>query len=611
MTPSHRSCLRGEAFAGPAAVALLLLATAIRFWDLGGPSLWYDEAYTWWVSTQVSLTEALVSSLREVIPPLSYFGWRLWAALTGTSEFALRSASALAGVITVAALGATTRRLTRSRAAALAAMALAVVAPPLVWASRELRMYAPLLAFVTLGDLALVEVLRGPARRRRRWAWAWGAAATGALYTVVLGGFWLIGLGCYTLLALVTDRVAPRRRSIVRALWPPAAAAALAFLIWLLPALPHLDANRGYWPGTLTAAEFASRTIRGITLFDAVTPQANALRLGIALVVVAALAPVLVRPHRLGATFALITTLPPLILAGAVFHFVPKWNLQHTVIFAPAVVLGLAAAAPPVGCRARGTFAPCPSERARGRARFSHILAGAAIVAAGTLMAVATLRLLTDPTLAHDDWRGMVDYVQAQRNEGEVVIIEAGAVKQAWIYYGNGAELLPLPDDPLLDVTHILDYANTAPALNAALARAPGAWVVGWLAHVTDPTDIVGTLLDDIGEPVEVPDVPRAHAAPLHPHPRARVRRGARHHRPARCRASARRAPLGRHSACRPPTCGQPYPDPRLVDGGGSRGPFRAVLPGLGAYLRPPRRPVGSGGRTRSRGRPAPGPLAH
>ena len=524
MTPSRPSRFRSEATARLAAIALLLAAAALRFRDLGGPSFWYDEAYSWWVGTQVSRTDALVSSLREFVPPLTYFLWRVWAMLAGTTEFALRASSALPSILTVAALGAVTRRLTHSRTAGLAALALTAIAPPLVWASRELRMYGPLLAFVALGDLAVVEALLGPARHRRRWAWAWGAAATAALHTVVLAGFWLIGLGCFALLALVVDRAATRRQAIVRALWPPALAAALAFLPWLLPALPHLDANRGYWPGTLAAAEFFSRTVRGITLFDALTPEATALRLGIAIVAFAVLAPILLRPRRLGSYFALVTTLPPLLLASAVFHSVPKWNLQHTVIFAPGVLLGLAsAAAPPFVFCSEGCFAPRPSERGRKAEREQtpsswrvltrrgqgwgggQLLAIAAIVVAGAVMVLATGRLLTDPALAHDDWRGLVAYVQAQRTEGEVVIIETGSARQAWIYYGGDDGLLPLPDDPLLDVAHTLHYANTAPVLHAALARAPGAWVVGWLDHVTDPTDIVGTLLDDIGDSTVVP----------------------------------------------------------------------------------------------------------
>jgi len=479
-------------------VTLLLVAAGLRFWDLGGQSLWYDEAYTWWVSTQVSRTEALVSSLREVIPPLSYFAWRLWASLTGTSELALRAAAALAGVLTVAALGATARRLTRSAPSGIAALVLAAVAPPLVWASREVRMYGLLLAFVALGDWALAEVLFGPTRQRRRFAWAWGAAAAAALLTVVLAGFWLVGLGCFTLVVLLAAQDRARRRAIVAALWPPALAAALAFLTWMLPALPHLQANRGYWPGTLTAAEFFRRTVRGVTLFDAAGPEETALRTGIALVGVSLLLPLLVRRRQAGAIFALATTVPPLLLASAAFYRVPKWNLQHTAVFAPGVLLGLAAALPPL-------VAPLWPSRRPGRAAGPRLLAVTVVLAAAGTLAWATARLLTDPALAHDDWRGLVAYVEAQRSAGEVVVIEAGAVKQSWLYYGGDDGLLPLPDDPLLDVTNVLHYANAAPALNAALARAPGAWVVGWLADVTDPTDIVGTLLDYIGDPVDVP----------------------------------------------------------------------------------------------------------
>jgi hypothetical protein len=293
----------------------------------------------------------------------------------------------------------------------------------------------------------------------------------------------------------------------------------LAFLPWLVPALLYLDANRGYWPGTLPAGEFFRRTVRGITLFDAVAPEATAARIGIAIAIVAAVAPILLRPRRLGSYFALVTTLPPLLLAAAVFHHIPKWNLQHAVIFAPAVVLGLAVcAAPPFalyleeffvrrrrGGKQRPTHSPWRDLTRRAGWGGGRLLATGAIVASAAAMALATSRLLTNPALAHDDWRSLVAYVQAHRTEGEIVIIETGSARQAWIYYGGEDGLVPLPDDPLLDVTSILHYVDTAPILNAILARAPGVWVVGWLAHVTDPTDIVGALLDDIGDATPVP----------------------------------------------------------------------------------------------------------
>ena len=563
-------------------VGLLLFATALRFWDLGGPSLWYDEAYSWWVGVKVSTAASVASSIHEIVPPFSYFLWRVWAKLTGTTEFALRSSSALAGVIAVAALGAVAHRLAKNRAVGLAALALASVAPPLLWASREMRMYGPLLAVVALADLALIEVLFGGERHRRLWAWAWGGLALAALYTVVLSGFWLVGQGTLALVVVATrDRAL--RRGLARALLAPAVAAALLYLPWLVPASQALGANQGYWPGHLSVATFLGRTLQGTTTSGYVTPEATAWVLGGALVAVAVLMPWLVKQRRWAALYAPLTTLPALGVAYAIYCNIPKWNLQHTVIFAPALVVGLAlcvpqardlwgfpgledtryrretpkvfpgrddsslpgpnarqAAASPlttaVETRRRRVFwragtierrrdlrrgrtctegnaafgdgaAPRLYGKLRRLAREIPTSLGVLTVALiGALFVYASGQMLLNPDHANDDWRGAVAYVQANRTQGEVVILETGSAAPAWTYYaGDDDTLIPLPDDPLLDVRHVLDYANTAPALNEALARAPGVWVVGWLDDVTDPTGIVATLVGDLGTTTPVP----------------------------------------------------------------------------------------------------------
>jgi len=474
------------------AVGLLLLAALLRLWDLGGQSFWYDEAYSWWVSVELSPSAAIESSIREAIPPFTYFLWRVWAALAGTSELALRASSALSGVVAVAALAGTARRLSRSRDVLPVALALAAVAPPMVWASRELRMYGPILASVLLADWALANVLMGGRRYRRVWAWVWGAMSLISLYTIVLSGFWLLGQACFTGLILLGGRRRAGAVAIVRALWAPAAAAALLYLPWLVPALRSFGELQGYWPGTLTPDVFFSVALRGIVVFRGIDPAAGALVLSGAVAVFAAVLPPVLSPRGRRLTlYGLVTTLPPLLVASLLYRDIPKWDLQHTVIFSPGLVLALAAA----GAGAKGR---------RGRVLRSLVL-GSGLLASCGLFVLATGRLLCDPVLANDDWRGAVAYVESHRQPGEPVIIETGAVAPTWRYYGSAEGLLPLPDDPLVDVSHTLHYSNTAPVLNEALARAPGVWVVGWLREVTDPTGIVSVLLSDLGESEPVP----------------------------------------------------------------------------------------------------------
>jgi len=519
-----------------ACAGLLLLAAALRLWDLGGPSFWYDEAYTWWVSTQVSPAASIESSLTEFIPPLTYFLWRGWAALTGTSEFALRAVVALLGLLTVALAGriarrlvgvrvhgAVQRRVTRpapkgsTRGVALAALALFAVAPPVLWAARDARMYGFVLAFTLLADLALLEALASSGRRRRVWAWVWGVAVLAALYTVVLAGFWLVGQGVFVLCALVLLRRGEARRDLVVALAPPAIVAGSLFLPWLIPAVGRLGENAGYWPGTLPATAFFARTVRGVTVFRFLASERAALHVGLLVTVFGLLAPVLAGRRLLAWIYPFATGVVPLVLMSVIFRHMPKWELQHTVIFAPSLLLALA-----MGWRASeqrsaagarwGAGRRAQRDRAAERVPRRRLALGiqawplrVALLLAVSPLVVASVNLLVNPAFANDDWRGVAAYVEELRGPGDLVIVETGAALPAWTYYAGAAGTLPLPDDALLDVTHVLHYENTAPVLNAQLAGVENVWLVGWLDAVTDPTGVVAALLAEVGEPSPQP----------------------------------------------------------------------------------------------------------
>ena len=81
-------------------LALLLLAVGTRFYGLDLQSLWNDEG------TSVALAQRSLSTIAEqaaqdIHPPLYYFLLHGWIKLAGTSEAAVRSLSALLGVLVV------------------------------------------------------------------------------------------------------------------------------------------------------------------------------------------------------------------------------------------------------------------------------------------------------------------------------------------------------------------------------------------------------------------------------------------------------------------------------------------------------------------------------
>lgn len=471
---------------------ILLLALALRAWELDRWSLWYDEAYCWWVASQVSLGEMMTLAAREVIPPLYYSLLRLWIPLAGATEFALRWPSVLLGVLTVACAGRLAWRLTGNGVGAVAAAVLFAVGTPFLWASREVRMYGPVLAWTLLADVALLEFFAAPPSHRRRWVLIWAGATLAALYSLALTGFWLVGQGLIALLLLIR---APRSdcRPLLRALLLPALAVAVLYLPWAWISAKMAPLAQTYWHGWMPPLYLLRLSLGGLTVMEHM-PSESVEGIAGLILIVAALALALGCPSLTAGLYPFLYLLPLGLIALA-FRRIPKWGPRHATLFAPAVFLALA-----IGW---GTIC---RQRPRGlrAALILLLLLGTGLV--GEFLLQANRNLLTDPAYAREDWRAAARYVQEHRRPGEVVIVETGSAFPAWLYYAGSEGLLPMPNDPLLDVTHVLTYTGVVSELNTALARAPGVWLVAWLDHVTDPTGLVAMLLEDAGEEERVPE---------------------------------------------------------------------------------------------------------
>lgn len=114
--------------------------------------------------------------------PLYYFLLRLWVALTGHSEYALRYLSLLFGVLCVPLTGALGFRTVGRRAGTVAA-ALMALSPYMVWYGQEVKMYT-LVPFLVL--LALYGLERAMDQGGAWWA-VQVAATTLLLYTHIWG----------------------------------------------------------------------------------------------------------------------------------------------------------------------------------------------------------------------------------------------------------------------------------------------------------------------------------------------------------------------------------------------------------------------------------------
>lgn len=165
-----------------AVVLLFLLAlavgTAIRFWNLGGPTLWVDEANAY-LTAKESLPTILSRLETDSSPPLYYFLLHNWSALFGSSEVALRSLSVIFGVATIALVFFLARTVFSSRVAVWASFIVAT-SPVHILYSQQVRMYSLLPLLATASVFLLV---RSAQTYRKGYLAAYVVVTALALYT--------------------------------------------------------------------------------------------------------------------------------------------------------------------------------------------------------------------------------------------------------------------------------------------------------------------------------------------------------------------------------------------------------------------------------------------
>src|SRR5207248_1609296 len=183
-----RAVLADPVLAGVA--ALTVLAALLRFYRLGHQGFWFDEANT---ALLVHFSPGKMLGLvpqTESTPPLYYCIAWVWARIFGYGETALRSLSAVAGVLTVPIAYGIGRKLVSIRAGLILA-ALTACNPLLVWYSQEARSYALLVLLSAASLLAFAYLLERPT--------AWSGAAWVIASALALAAHY------YALLVLVPE----------------------------------------------------------------------------------------------------------------------------------------------------------------------------------------------------------------------------------------------------------------------------------------------------------------------------------------------------------------------------------------------------------------------
>ena len=213
---------------------LVLLGFGLRAYGLGEQELRGDEAFSYLVARR-PLVEIVPALLRQgdPHPPLHYLALHLWMRLAGGSEFSMRYASLLPGVLLLPLMFQLGRQVGGDGAGVLLT-GLASVSQLLVWVAQDARNQYTLAAFFsTLAALSLVRALRCGTWR----AWAlYAVACVLTVYSHTYAAFALLAHGLYVMVG-----TEGRKRAWA---WALSGLVALSsFVPWLVTAVPRVLAG--------------------------------------------------------------------------------------------------------------------------------------------------------------------------------------------------------------------------------------------------------------------------------------------------------------------------------------------------------------------------------
>ena len=468
---------------------LLLLAWALCLYHLGAQSFWYDEGYCAYVAT-FSPLQIIRWTAREFTPPLYHSLLALWLPLAGWTEFAARFLSTWMNVLMTAGMVRLGREL-HSRTAGLLAGLLAACSPFYIWHAQDTRMYTPQALFGLLATLFLLRALRKP----KQWS-LWISLAlldVLTLYTHTTGGFLLI---FHALLILVAGIWSPERFILWKRGGLALTGAALAWLPWLIYALPFVGENAGYWAGQLNWQFIISGAWRGFVtggMMDKAEEAAALLVWGAACLggIVALL--IFSAGKRWKVTlFLLAYFAAPVAAMALLFRSVAKFSPRYLILASPPLFL-----LPAIG-----------AAELLHRAGWRQALGALFLAALMTTAGLGLHNLYFDLAYAKADFRTAARLVQEQMAADEIVLIVPGHTFPVWQYYFGPDDWVAFPDDPILDVRHILHYRNTVGQINDLLENYSGVWLVEWEPWVADPTDLVIHLLEQVGEEIPLTNEP-------------------------------------------------------------------------------------------------------
>lgn len=434
------SC-RAAPFVRVAALAIVLLAFALRAAGLLGQSLWSDEGIS--INRSLLPFGEMLAGMPVEHAPGYFVLLGVWlralanaAETPAVFEYGLRYFSLLPGVLAVALLMRLGNELARpaKAAAALALVAglLAAVNPTQQWYAQEGRMYTWLLAASVLSTWALWRLLHGAGAHRWRYGALYAVATALCVYLHYYGALTPIAHALYVPIWGIATQ---RWRRVFN--WLIAAGAAfLLFVPWLPRAVDIFGFTGWREEGVVSEIPltFARLYLVGYIQPDLAIPTL------ILFLIVALVGTAWWMVRRVEAALLLLlwiavpfTTVILLALRNPDFH--PRYTLY---VSAPLLLLlagGVVATSP----RAWGTLGNASRRPAVWLATPLVVLTVLA-----TANSAAIFRQQNEPNLAKPDFRAAVQRVLSEEGSGDVILVDGPDPELVIERYYTGA--LPLHD---------------------------------------------------------------------------------------------------------------------------------------------------------------------
>jgi mannosyltransferase len=488
-------------------VLLLVLALAafLRFYLLDGQSFWNDEGNSARIAER-SLQLITEGAAGDIHPPLYYYLLHVWRGVFGSSEFALRSLSALLGVLLVGLTFLIGRKAFGVGVGLLAAF-LVTINSFQIYYSQEARMYMLLAVIGAAATWMLLRLLVGWRNERLAaggWRLALDHAAVAVLYAAGLYTHYAFPFIIVTHFLIVCTWLLVLRQPLKRFLpWiGVVAAAGVLFLPWLPTAIRQITT----WPAARVAIDGGQMLLDTLRLYVA-GPTLPATEATVAILVCgvfiliglwnpigfderrAEVHDVLPYSIRLGSI--VLWWLVPIALIFA-FGLFKESYLKFFIVGSAAFCILLAKGIGTAWGIGRGALA-LPRELAGLRwlswTWLIGVLALCAVIAVPTFNALRNYYF--DPAYARDDYRGIARRILNTQHPDDAVILDSANQWEVFTYYyPDGPNVYPLPRQRPLDQTAVeTELAQIA-------AQHPRLFVLYWGDSEADPQRVIESWLD-------------------------------------------------------------------------------------------------------------------